>query len=87
MGNYVSPNRTEGFCNTQLHPSLTIYQGLLAEFVATSFLIYAVCSAWDARNAIWSDSVALKFGFVIIAMVTCMVCVKWLRIFLRVWSH
>ncbi len=61
-------NSTCGFCTTVLTPKLTLGQGFLIEFVATSFLIFTVCSVWDPRNAETNDSTALKFGLLISAL-------------------
>lgn len=58
-----------GLCSTVPHPSLThSWQAFMGEFLATSFLIFLVCSVWDARNADKSDSVALKFALTIAAI-------------------
>ncbi|XKL67834.1 hypothetical protein PGB90_003325 [Kerria lacca] len=61
-------NSTCGFCTTVLEPSLSIPQGFLIEFLATSFLIYVVCSVWDPRNTENCDSVAIKFGLLIASL-------------------
>jgi len=54
-----------GFCGTSPHPLLSLSQALLAEFLATCFLVFVVCSVWDTRNGKWQDSVAIKFAFTI----------------------
>lgn len=58
-----------GFCETNLSPDLTQFQGVLVEFVATSLLLLLCCACWDPRNAKSTDSVALKFGFLVAAAI------------------
>lgn len=48
---------------------LVEWQVVLAEFLGTSILAFAFCSAVDDRNKDKEDSVALKFGMVIVALV------------------
>lgn len=61
-------NTTCGFCVTSVHENVSMSQGFLMEFLATSLLIYVVCSVWDPRNASTTDSVAIKFGLLITAL-------------------
>lgn len=49
-------------CITNLHPSISVFQGFLIEFVVTSVLVLVVCSVWDPRNKDKSDSAAIKLG-------------------------
>ncbi|XP_065219332.1 aquaporin AQPAe.a-like [Planococcus citri] len=62
----------ENFCCVKIHPTLSIYQGFLSEFMGTSILIYAVCSAWDPRSAQHQDSMPIKLGFVVSTIVIAM---------------
>uniref|UniRef100_A0A8D9B7Z0 Aquaporin-4 n=1 Tax=Cacopsylla melanoneura TaxID=428564 RepID=A0A8D9B7Z0_9HEMI len=54
-----------GFCTTVPHPSLSTVQAFLAEFFATSLLIFTCCGIWDSRNARFGDSNAIKFALVV----------------------
>lgn len=50
------------------HTLLTTLQALAIETIITTVLIIIVCAVWDKRNADKSDSVPLRFGFVIVAI-------------------
>lgn len=63
------------FCTTSLHSTLSLPLGVLCEFMATSLLIFAVCSIWDPRNAIWSDSVPIKLGLIVALLVFAIVSI------------
>ncbi|KAL1453143.1 hypothetical protein WDU94_007313 [Cyamophila willieti] len=54
-----------GFCTTVPHPALSTVQAFLAEFFATSLLIFTCCGIWDSRNAQFGDANAIKFALVI----------------------
>lgn len=57
-----------GLCSTVLHSELTPMKGVFIEFVATGLLILAFCAVSDARNQKNSDSIPLRFGFLIFAL-------------------
>lgn len=57
-----------GFCMTLPHTLLTTLQALAIETIITTILIIIVCAVWDKRNADKSDSVPLRFGFVLVAI-------------------
>lgn len=63
-----SNGTTIGLCSTVPHPSLTEFQALSIEFLATTVLIFTVCGVWDPRNATCIDSLPLRFGFAITAI-------------------
>lgn len=50
---------------TTIPDSVPVLHGVLCEFLATSLLIFAVCSATDRRNATWGDSTAIKIGITV----------------------
>ncbi|XP_068084562.1 aquaporin AQPAe.a isoform X2 [Anabrus simplex] len=52
-------------CVTTPAPSVSSLQGVLAEGLITSVLIFVVCGVWDKRSANNQDSASLKFGFAI----------------------
>lgn len=56
-------------CCSVPNANLIPWQVVLAEFMGTSILALAFCSAVDDRNKDKEDSVALKFGMVIVALV------------------
>ncbi|XP_062136886.1 aquaporin-like [Drosophila sulfurigaster albostrigata] len=60
-----SVNTPSGVCITTLGKGITIWQGVLIEFVITSFLIMVCCAVWDPRNAKFGDSVSLRFGIAV----------------------
>ncbi|XP_056634906.1 aquaporin AQPAn.G-like isoform X2 [Diorhabda sublineata] len=55
----------DGFCMTLPHTLLTPMQALAIETIITATLIIVVCAVWDKRNEDKSDSVPLRFAFVI----------------------
>lgn len=57
-----------GLCTTSPHASLSEFQAVSIEFIATFILIFIVCGVWDPRNAKTTDSVPLRFGFAITAL-------------------
>ncbi|KAG5882002.1 hypothetical protein JTB14_035289 [Gonioctena quinquepunctata] len=58
----------DGFCMTLPHSLITPIQALAIEIIITTTLIIVVCAVWDKRNAHNSDSLPLRFGFVIVAI-------------------
>lgn len=56
---------TQGFCTTVPHSSLQPFQAFLAEFFATSLLIFTCCGVWDKRTAKFGDAVPIKFALVV----------------------
>ncbi|KAI4480623.1 PREDICTED: aquaporin-like [Polistes canadensis] len=58
-----NPEDTISFCKTDIYQNMNICQGLLAEIIATSILVFFACGVWDPRNEKNSDSVSLRFGF------------------------
>lgn len=58
-------DKSDLFCVTGIHADLSAIQGLLVESIATSILIFVVCSVWDARNEKNTDSVPIRFGFTV----------------------
>lgn len=66
---HVSPiNASDNICVTQLHPQVTIYQGLVIEIVLSVALGFINCSVWDPVNKEKQDAIPLKFGFTIAAL-------------------
>lgn len=65
----VVTNPEAKFCLTIIEDGVPVSHGVLCEFLATSLLTFAVCSATDRRNAIWRDSIAIKLGITIGALV------------------
>lgn len=59
------PDTTGSFCVTDVHPSMSVSQGLLAEIIATAILVFFACGLWDPRNEKNSDSVSIRFAFCI----------------------
>ncbi|XP_018572435.1 aquaporin-like isoform X2 [Anoplophora glabripennis] len=57
-----------GFCMTLPNTLLTTLQALAIETIITTILIIIICAVWDKRNADKSDSVPLRFGFVLVAI-------------------
>lgn len=55
-------------CSTIPHYGMSDAQALAAEFLATSFLVFVVCSCVDRRNADKGDSNPLKFAATIFAL-------------------
>jgi len=67
----ISPDHcTVGsFCVTLPHPTVGTTRALLAETLCTAILVWAVNAAWDPRCQDKHDSLPVKFGLVIIALV------------------
>lgn len=61
----VIPEKKEGLCTTMPGEGVSEIQALTIEFVATAVLILVCCAVWDDRNAHLTDSIALRFGFLI----------------------
>lgn len=59
---------TPGLCVTKPHSSLSLGQGFGIEFFATMCLMLVCCGVWDPRNAKNTDSIPLRFGFVVGAL-------------------
>lgn len=59
------PGATVGTCSTVLHPDITPFQGVAMEFLATSIIVLVFCAIIDHRCAVNTDSVPLRFGFVV----------------------
>lgn len=59
------PDTTGSFCVTDVHSSMSVSQGLLAEIIATAILVFFACGLWDPRNEKNSDSVSIRFAFCI----------------------
>ncbi|KAK2584493.1 hypothetical protein KPH14_006867 [Odynerus spinipes] len=57
------PEAAAAFCMTDVHPSMNLAQGLLAEVIATGILVFFACGAWDPRNERNTDSVSIRFCF------------------------
>lgn len=64
-GKLTSTEDPSMFCVTDLHIDVSAIQGLLLEGIATGVLMLVICSIWDKRNEANTDSVPIKFGFVI----------------------
>ena len=58
----------DALCSTIPHYGMSDAQALAAEFLATSFLVFVVCSCVDRRNADKGDSNPLKFAATIFAL-------------------
>ncbi|CAK9827018.1 unnamed protein product [Anthophora retusa] len=56
---------TDSFCMTDIHVSLTTFQGVMSEFIATGILIFFTCGLWDCRNSKNTDSAPIRFGLCI----------------------
>lgn len=54
-----------GTCSTVLHPDVTQIQGMFMEFLATSIIVLCFCAIVDHRNAKNTDTIPLRFGFVV----------------------
>lgn len=59
---------TPGCCSTVIRADMTVWQGLMIEFIATSVIILTFCAIVDPRNKNNTDSISLRFGFVIFAV-------------------
>ncbi|CAL7942444.1 unnamed protein product [Xylocopa violacea] len=68
---YADPSNKDSFCMTDIHEKLTVFQGVVAELIATGILVFFACGLWDIRNANNSDSVPIRFGFCV--AVLCMI--------------
>jgi len=55
-------------CSTLVNPAVSPIQGLMVEFFATSILILVFCAIIDPRNATNTDTIPLRFGFVVFAL-------------------
>ncbi|KAH8413873.1 hypothetical protein KR222_010883, partial [Zaprionus bogoriensis] len=60
-----SASTPKGVCLTALAGTLTVWQGLLIEFLITCVLITICCAVWDPRNTKFQDSTAVRFGLAI----------------------
>nr|CAD7447276.1 unnamed protein product [Timema bartmani] len=56
-------------CTGELHEELTLAQAVVLEGIVTSSLVLMACSTWDVRNKNRHDSIPLKFGFFVTAIV------------------
>ncbi|XP_003694175.1 aquaporin-like isoform X1 [Apis florea] len=61
----TTPDTASSFCMTDIHKNLNIFQGIMAEFLATLILVLFACGLWDDRNSKNTDSVPIRFGFCI----------------------
>lgn len=61
-------------CVTKPHLSVTPYQAIAIEFIATMIFVWICCSIWDPRNARYHDSIAIKLGFGVTAIASATVC-------------
>ncbi|KAI4501300.1 hypothetical protein M0802_003673 [Mischocyttarus mexicanus] len=61
---------TDKLCVTLLHHNISAIQGLLLEGISTFILMLVACAAWDIRNKMNTDSVAIKFGLTVTALAT-----------------
>lgn len=64
------PDLTEAVCATVLRPGVTPLVGVLIEFVTTSVIILSFCAFNDARISKQSETIPLKFAFIIFACTT-----------------
>uniref|UniRef100_A0A182J383 Uncharacterized protein n=1 Tax=Anopheles atroparvus TaxID=41427 RepID=A0A182J383_ANOAO len=55
----------EGHCVTAPHESLSTGEALAVEILLTGVLVWTNCGIWDPRNQKNSDSVPIKFAFLI----------------------
>ncbi|KAF2891402.1 hypothetical protein ILUMI_14771 [Ignelater luminosus] len=62
-------NGSHGVCATIPSTELTSFQAILVEILLSLILSFANCSSWDYRNSSRSDSVPLKFGFLVAALI------------------
>ncbi|XP_043289060.1 aquaporin AQPcic-like isoform X2 [Venturia canescens] len=65
-----SPEDSQLFCITNIHPSVSCIQGLIVEAMATGILMLIACALWDERNASNTDSTAIKFGLAVTGLAT-----------------
>ncbi|XP_017837134.1 aquaporin isoform X2 [Drosophila busckii] len=54
-----------GACVTAVADGISVWQGLLIEFLVTCALITICCGVWDPRNSKFMDSVSVRFGLAI----------------------
>lgn len=62
-----------GHCMVRPNPEMWLGHSLAVEYVATTCLVLICCGVWDKRNAQVMDSVALKFGLALTALVVILV--------------
>ncbi|XP_075213030.1 aquaporin-like [Lycorma delicatula] len=65
----TSGNITAEYCVNKLSSDISPIKGVLIECILTAILVLLVCSAWDPKNSDKHDSVSLRFGAGIIALV------------------
>lgn len=82
---WTSTEPDAAFCLTTLRSTVTVPEGILCEFIATSLLCFAVCSAFDRRNALWGDAVPIKIGTVVAILIYSIVNI--FKIFLIILSR
>lgn len=63
-----NPESAASFCITNIHHTMSVSQGLLAEIIATAILVFFACGVWDPRNEKNSDSVSIRFGLCVTAL-------------------
>ncbi|XP_036332338.1 aquaporin AQPAe.a-like [Rhagoletis pomonella] len=54
-----------GVCVPAPHPDITAMQAFWIEFIASAMLIITTCSAADARNNAFQDSLPIRFGLTV----------------------
>lgn len=60
-----SSDTPDGVCITVVAKDITLWQGLLIEFLLTCILVIVCCAVWDPRNAKFHDSVPIRFGLAV----------------------
>lgn len=62
-----------GNCMIRPNPEMKIGQSLAIEYIATTCLVLICCGVWDKRNTQFMDSLTLRFGLALTALVVILV--------------
>ncbi|XP_050294527.1 aquaporin AQPAe.a-like [Anthonomus grandis grandis] len=66
--NDLIPDGMGQSCVNKINENISIYQGILTEFLLSLIMNLAICSSWDPRNNDKQDSVPLKIGLLVAAL-------------------
>lgn len=79
------PKGDDAVCLTSPHQSMSSFQILLLEFIATGILVLVNCGFWDPRNSKKVDALPIIAGLTIVALslvfVSIFFSLKWIKIF------
>lgn len=78
---FAPEGAVHGHCASVINPEVPLLTAVFIEFIATFILCLIVCSLWDPRNAHTHESVSLRFGLAICALVFSFVSIIWIYYF------